>query len=363
MVLSRALSLAAVTLLAGCCAVGQVEAQENLDAGKSPSQIFSGTCTACHKSARGLLRTVAPGSLQGFLRQHYTTSPQMAGVLASYLMSNGATDTRYGDKQKGARDGKEGRDAKSEARPVASPDTGAAQGETDRAGRNRRLAHPAEAPEAAKPAAEGQVPQAVSEQGPEGRKGKRLSKRGKPGLVEEAPKAAEPGKEEATGGEPQKSDTAKAEPAKPESAKPEAIKPEPAKIEPAKPEESAKTLESSRTLEGAKALESPKPAESVKPVESANPAQSANADPAKEKVNEALPPSLRRDPVPPVTSAPAAAAAPAPAAAAPPASPAGGGSMQAATPAAPTEPPSVTASAPPSPPAEPASEPEPPISH
>src|SRR6516165_4659548 len=180
MVLSRALILAAVTLLAGCCAIGQVEAQENLDAGKSPSQIFSGTCTACHKSARGLLKTVAPGSLQGFLRQHYTTSPQMAGVLASYLMSNGATDTRYGDKQKGARDGKEGRDAKSEARPVASPDTGAAQGETDRAGRNRRLAHPAEAPEAAKPAAEGQVPQAVSEQGPEGRKGKRLSKRGKP---------------------------------------------------------------------------------------------------------------------------------------------------------------------------------------
>ena len=350
MVLSRALILAAVTLLAGCCAVGQVEAQENLDAGKSPSQIFSGTCTACHKSARGLLRTVAPGSLQGFLRQHYTTSPQMAGVLASYLMSNGATDTRYGDKQKGARDGKEGRDAKSEARPVASPDTGAAQGETDRAGRNRRLAHPAaEAPEAAKPAAEGQVPQAVSEQGPEGRKGKRLSKRGKPGLEEEAPKAAEPGKEEATGGEPQKSDTAKAEPAKPEAAKPE-----PAKIEPAKPEESAK------------APESPKPAESVKPAESAkpaeSPAQSANADPAKEKVNEALPPSLRRDPVPPVTPAPPAAAAPAPAAAAAPASPAGGGSMQAATPAAPTEPPSVTASAPPSPPAEPASEPEPPIS-
>ena len=75
--LSRALSLATVTLLIGCFAAAPARAQAtNLEAGKSPSQIFAGTCTACHKSPRGLLKTVPAGSLPGFLRQHYTTSPR-----------------------------------------------------------------------------------------------------------------------------------------------------------------------------------------------------------------------------------------------------------------------------------------------
>jgi len=78
---SRALSLATVLLLVGWFAPAL--AQENLDAGKTPSQLFAGTCNACHKSPRGLLKTVSPSSLPGFLRQHYTTSPNMAGVLAS----------------------------------------------------------------------------------------------------------------------------------------------------------------------------------------------------------------------------------------------------------------------------------------
>jgi hypothetical protein len=91
----RTLTLAAVTLLIGCC-MGVLEGAQaqNLEAGKSPAQIFGSTCTACHKSPRGLLKTVPPGSLQGFLRQHYTTSPEMASVLTSYLISNGAGDTR-----------------------------------------------------------------------------------------------------------------------------------------------------------------------------------------------------------------------------------------------------------------------------
>src|SRR5690349_25027816 len=105
---SRALILATVVLLLCAFAPGRSLAQENLDAGKSPSQLFAGTCNACHKSPRGLLKTVSPSSLPGFLRQHYTTSPNMAGLLASYLVSNGATDTRYGESQKGAKDGAKG---------------------------------------------------------------------------------------------------------------------------------------------------------------------------------------------------------------------------------------------------------------
>ena len=110
--LSRALSLATVLFLIGFCAADAALAQAtNLEAGKTPSQIFASTCNACHKSPRGLLKTVAPGSLPGFLRQHYTTSPDMAGVLASYLISNGATDTRYQ-----AKDGKDGKDKKDGAK-------------------------------------------------------------------------------------------------------------------------------------------------------------------------------------------------------------------------------------------------------
>jgi hypothetical protein len=332
MVLSRALSLAAVTLVVGCCAMGQVAAQENLDAGKSPSQIFSSTCTACHKSARGLLKTVAPGALQGFLRQHYTTSPEMAGVLASYLMSNGASDTRYGDKQKGTKGGKDGKEIRSEAKPTDKPEeAGAAQSEGEHP-LHKRLARPTEAPEAAKPAAEGQVPGASEH---EGRKSKRLSKRGKPGAGEEAPKAddkvetpkvetpkvetpGEPAREGATGGEPARSDTAKIEPAKPEAVRAEPVRSQPAISQPA-------ASEPARPVESAKSVE-------TAPVES--PAQSANVNTSKPQVNEALPPSLRPDPVTPAAAAPAT------------------------TPAEP----SVTASAPPPPPAEPASPPVPPIS-
>src|SRR5258708_3631556 len=114
--LSRALSLATVMLLIGGFAAAPVRAQ-NLEAGKSPSQIFAGTCTACHKGARGLLKTVAPGSLPGFLRQHYTTSSEMASVLSAYLISNGATDTRYIGGQP-----RQGKGAKQEAaRPPGAP--------------------------------------------------------------------------------------------------------------------------------------------------------------------------------------------------------------------------------------------------
>ncbi|MGC2775447.1 MAG: hypothetical protein WA418_07390, partial [Bradyrhizobium sp.] len=89
---SRALNLATAVAVFCVALTGVAVAQENLDAGKSPAQIFNGTCTVCHKSPRGLIKTTSAGSLPGFLKQHYTTSPEMAGVLANYLISNGAAD-------------------------------------------------------------------------------------------------------------------------------------------------------------------------------------------------------------------------------------------------------------------------------
>src|SRR3954471_24383175 len=191
--LSRTLNLAAVMLLIGGFAAAPARAQ-NLEAGKTPSQIFSGTCAACHKGARGLLRTVAPGSLPGFLRQHYTTSSEMAGVLAAYLISSGATDTRYTGGQP-----KQGRDIRQE--PSGAP--GGTPTQLDRSGRPIRRA-PTQ--EAARPDGDGRMPQAepdgrgrsrlatpdaarpgegqaVEERGPDGRRlsaKQRMSKRGKP---------------------------------------------------------------------------------------------------------------------------------------------------------------------------------------
>jgi hypothetical protein len=331
--LSRALSLAAVTLLIGCFAAAPAWAQAtNLEAGKSPSQIFAGTCNACHKSPRGLLKTVSAGSLPGFLRQHYTTSSEMASLLSAFLVSNGAADTRYGGAQpKGAKDG--AKDAKSDAKPAeqldrfghrlrpaattqeaAKPDSDGIRPEP---GNTKRLARPAEAPDAAKP--DGQAPaQAAIERGPDGRKltaKQRLSKRGKP-AAEELPKM-DSGKEEPAKGEPVKDDKPAAETAKDEGSKPEGTPPAESKSEAAK-------------------VEAPKDA--------------GNSDTS----------VLRADPVPPVTPAPPAAsptvstAATSSAPPEPPAPPA---------PSAPAPPPTVTAATPPpEPPVAPAGPPVPPIS-
>ena len=189
--LSRTLSLATVTLLiAGFPAVPALAQNQNLEAGKSPSQIFAGTCTACHKGPRGLLRTVSPSSLQGFLRQHYTTSPDMASLLAGFLVSNGAADThRLADQPKSGKpnpDGSEpGRQGHGVRRSVRSEEPGAAEGQTPAQVSNER-----------------------------GSPKQKLSKRAKSG-AEEAPKA-----------EAAKTDAAKTEAAKPDSAKEEPTKTE-----------------------------------------------------------------------------------------------------------------------------------------
>jgi hypothetical protein len=352
--LSRALSSATVMLLIGCFAPVPAQAQaQNLEAGKSPSQIFAGTCSACHKSPRGLLKAVPAGSLPGYLRQHYTTSSDMASLLSAFLISNGATDTRYVGSQP-----KQEKNAKSEAKPAAPPEQldrhghrqhaavpaqEAAkpdsqpertaepdgeelppQAEPGRRGRNaKRLARPVEAPDATRPAAEGQAPaQAASERGPDGRKSgakQRLSKRGKPGS-EELPKT----------------DAAKTDAAKTDSARDEPAKGEPAGED--KPQSDTAKYEGDKLPGEGKSeaarFEAPKP--------------SGSGDTT----------ALRADPVPPVTPAPQGSST-APAAVSSGPEPATGASTPRAVSG---PPPAVTASAPPPAPAAPAGPPAPPIS-
>jgi hypothetical protein len=334
--LSRALSLATVMLLIGGFAAAPVRAQ-NLEAGKSPSQIFAGTCTACHKGARGLLKTVAPGSLPGFLRQHYTTSSEMASVLSAYLVSNGAADTRYiGSQPKQAKDAKQepsgqptqldrfGRPIRRGSPQEASrPDGDGRLPQAEPEGRRNRLANP----DAAKPAGEGQAPAAAAEErGPDGRRlsaKQRLSKRGKPG--EELPKT-----DAAPMGEAAKGETAKDE--KTNAAKEEGSKPE------AKPDEEK--------------------------------SESAKLDAPKSEGTKSDVP-LRADPVPPVTPAPKSPegeAKPAEPASAAGGSPSGSPASTSASNAAsepqgaPVAPPAPVAASSPPPPVAPAGPPAPPIS-
>ena len=89
---------------------GPSPAQENLDHGKSPAQLFASDCTMCHKSPQGLIKSGGMFTgVDGFLRQHYTASRETAAALAKYLEAAGdapvaATrtkrSTRSSDKEK-----------------------------------------------------------------------------------------------------------------------------------------------------------------------------------------------------------------------------------------------------------------------
>lgn len=311
--LSRALSLATVTLLIGCLTAGVARAVENLDAGKSPSQIFSNTCSACHKSPRGLLKSVSASSLPGFLRQHYTTGTDMASVLSSYLISNGAADPRYQGKDQAKQ-----KDAKQDGKPdqpdrlgrrqspaapaqdASRPDAeGAApqQGEGARPGRDaKRLARPHTASEAAKPA-DGQTPVQAATDSKSGVRQK--GRRGKP-VIEEPPKT-----EQAAPGDAAKEEDASRDAAKAETAATDSAKSDPAKTDPAK-------TDAIKTDGDKPATESEKPAREGR-------SETAKVDGPKENVGSE-PNPLRPDPVPPVTPAsPASSAtAPDPSAATPP---------------------------------------------
>src|SRR5579872_1269050 len=190
---SRARIFAAVILLVSCLAGPRAWAQvQNLEAGKSPSQLFAGTCNACHKSPRGLLKTVSPNSLPGFLREHYTTSSDMASQLSSFLISNGAGDNRQAKQGADAKQGsvsdqsdRQGRRLRNAPSPEAvRPDAdNSSQSENGRQGR-KRLARPGDASEETRRAPDG--PEQALERNPEGRRTTAKPRRGKPG-TEEAP--------------------------------------------------------------------------------------------------------------------------------------------------------------------------------
>jgi hypothetical protein len=335
--LGRALSLAAVTLLIGCLTAGAAWAAENLDAGKSPSQIFSSTCSACHKSPRGLLKNTSASSLPGFLRQHYTTGTDMASQLSSFLIANGAADPRYQGKdqpKRGARQ-KEANPAAREDQPERTgrrqpspapaqevarpePDGAAPQGEGGRPDRSaKRFSRRNGAPEA-KPS-EGEVPvQAATDSKP--RTGQKHGRRGRPA-------AQEPPKDEQTA----RGDAAKDAPSRDVARPPEPIKPEPSKPETAPSEpDKAQTVTTSPAPTDAIGDAGDKPAgETTKPAGGSlgeskpsdtakldRPGESAGSEPTPLRSDSAPPAPATATPEPstePASAAPSSATATAPA--------------------------------------------------
>jgi len=87
-VLGHGIRLAVGTLALGLAVLAG--AQENLDYGKTPAQLYASDCAICHKTPQGL---AAKGGgllgLEGFLTEHYTASRESAAAIAGYLRSMG----------------------------------------------------------------------------------------------------------------------------------------------------------------------------------------------------------------------------------------------------------------------------------
>jgi hypothetical protein len=284
---------------------------------------------------------MSAGALPGFLRQHYTTSPDMAGLLSSYLISNGASDKRY-----------QGKDAKSDGKPSAAPP------QLDRQGRPLRTSAPGGKPEAEQQPAAKPDSAGISPQDDGARKGRRR-------LARPAEEGATPAEDETAvrqsdGRKPgAKQRMSKRGRAGEEMPKGDAAKTDSGKEAPAA---STVTREDRPAGEAAKdegAKVSDKPSDETAKVES--PKETAPNAPAGQT------PALRADPVPAVTPAPAASPAAAAASTEPaaasssdkPAAPAAASAPPPAQAAA-SEPASAPAAAAPSP--APAGSPQPPIS-
>jgi hypothetical protein len=110
---------------------------QDLDAGKTPAQLFASHCAACHRSPQGLAKQSF--GLAGFLRQHYTTSSATASALAAYVGA-AASDPRAARAPAQGQRGQQG-------------GPGAARPPVTNGGDPRILREPAEAQAAAQPQA------------------------------------------------------------------------------------------------------------------------------------------------------------------------------------------------------------------
>ena len=144
-------------LLAGGFGIAGLRAQTVLGDPRDAARTFASNCSTCHKSPQGLAKS---GQVAGFLRQHYTTGPEMSAAMAAYLVAAGnapaskkgaaaQTDPAAAAKTKG----KKGEQLA--AHPGGDPAAEAMQQQRSLRGKQRPTkSHEEAAPQPAPPAAE-----------------------------------------------------------------------------------------------------------------------------------------------------------------------------------------------------------------
>jgi hypothetical protein len=85
--MSLTIRLGAAFAVLALWAAGPATAQENLDQGKTPAQLYASDCAICHKSPHGLAKRAGLYGLDNFLREHYTASRQAAAAITAYLQA------------------------------------------------------------------------------------------------------------------------------------------------------------------------------------------------------------------------------------------------------------------------------------
>ena len=125
----KSLCLAVAWLAAGVSApwlANSAQAQETLGRGKNPAQTFASDCAVCHKSPQGLAKS-ARGlfGVEGFLREHYTSSRKSAAALANYLRSMDSGPTGPGRTKRAAKGDQRKPDEKKKAAPKPTEAKGA----------------------------------------------------------------------------------------------------------------------------------------------------------------------------------------------------------------------------------------------
>lgn len=103
-----------------CLATG-AGAQESLDHGKSPAQLFASDCSICHKSPQGLAKSGGLLGLDSFLREHYTASRESAIAIANYLKSMDRGPAAPGRASKRTAKGDEKAKADEKKKPAVKP--------------------------------------------------------------------------------------------------------------------------------------------------------------------------------------------------------------------------------------------------
>jgi mono/diheme cytochrome c family protein len=76
-----------IALFAAAMLSGSAAGAQDLDQGKPAPKLFSESCAACHRSARGLAKGRFRLTLYLFLQKHYASNASSAWALTSYLES------------------------------------------------------------------------------------------------------------------------------------------------------------------------------------------------------------------------------------------------------------------------------------